>query len=326
MTATHEELELGVKTDVPAATENEARRCDACDDCAKLRDNVGPGSPSWDNVPELETPEQLKLFPGLTPTNEMHVADTDGIQAYYEFSEDVPCSLKGRHPHRQGIVVKTLCNLVICMGKDCGKKSVIGFEKIQKAKSARVGYHQNLRLFSRWPADFKGRIHSMRPRLESRESLVITMREHLSALYRMLKERARQDARGEEVPMSHGAMRLRGLALFRRTIKYADLERHLSAFQQAERDEPPRDGPSADKLARKIKSGNDAASSADEWLRESAAFLTERNLNLALYALGRDSSSVSVEGRGFRVKYMPGESALLELPDVNPRLPASLVG
>jgi hypothetical protein len=146
--------------DDSANLENTATPCAACAACHAKRDDVSAGQPSWEHIPCLETPEAVTAFPGLQVTSEQHVADLDGILAWYDLPEGirVPCSLKGRHPHGHGVVVRMLCGIIVCMGKVCGKKSIIGFEAVHRSVKARVQFQSDERYLDGWVARYKERI------------------------------------------------------------------------------------------------------------------------------------------------------------------------
>lgn len=302
--------------------ESTAVPCAACAACHAKRDDVSAGQPSWEHIPFLETPEAVTEYPGLQVTSEQHVADLDGILAWYDFPESirVPCSLKGRHPHSYGVVVRMLCDIVICMGKDCGKKSIIGFEAVHRSVRTRVQFQTDQRYLDGWPGRFKERIADLQRPLRGRHELLGTMERLLPELYRELARRCVEGSGGAAVELRRDreteTRHLAGLQLFRKTAPQVDdLQRSLSKFEAALRDAPPIDGPAAAALLRMAKAAEQRADAAREWVRETTGFLTEENLALALVALRRESASVQAEPNGIRVGYMPGRSALLVFPD-----------
>lgn len=306
--------------------ENTATPCAACAACHAKRDDVSAGQPSWEHIPCLETPEAVTAFPGLQVTSEQHVADLDGILAWYDFPEGirVPCSLKGRHPHGYGVVVRMLCDIIICMGKVCGKKSIIGFDAVHRSVKARVQFQADERYLDGWVARYKERIADLQRPLRGRHELLATIAQHLPELHSELSRRFAKGPGGAavEVPRAQAeeTRHLAGLQLFRKTPPGTDnLERSLSRFDAALRDAPPVDGPAAAALLRMAKAADERADAAQEWVRETAGFLTEQNLALALVALRRENASVQAEGDGIRVRYMPGRSALLTYPDARSR-------
>jgi hypothetical protein len=71
----HEELD-DVSSRLPVTPE---KRCAACEECDDRRGDVGPGAPSWENIPELGATRELIEFPNLQQTMEAHIAEPDGI-------------------------------------------------------------------------------------------------------------------------------------------------------------------------------------------------------------------------------------------------------
>lgn len=321
-------------TDVETQAEDSAKRCPACDACHALRENVGPGSPSWEHIRVLQNIEELRSFPNLQTTPEKHIADQDGILAYYRFSTKVPCSLKGRHPHQTGLVVQTLCNLVICMGRDCGRKSIIGFQDIWQSADRRIQFQTDCEYLAGWAKRYRARIDLLERPLRARDELAETIRIQLPEMWSDLIDRRRRGAAGLEVIIpAHGPLaspsrlagkenvhvrRLAGLDIFTksRRPKFEELRRALGRFEKEERERPPIDGDSALALRRAAKSADTKAAAAEHWIRETSAFLSEENLRLILFVLKKDNPILNAEARGWRVGYMPGRSALLSLPDV----------
>lgn len=119
----------------PALDEPE---CDALikPDCARCLEAVAraSGAPSEPReTPSLRSSRELHEYPGLVRETPLHhAAVRDGVLAKYEFDDEVRCSFPGRHPHQRGLVVRTLCGIVLCMGSVCGKKHVAGFDQVER--------------------------------------------------------------------------------------------------------------------------------------------------------------------------------------------------
>lgn len=127
--------------------------------------------------------------------------------------------------------------------------------------------------------------------------------------------RSRYASRSEE--QEDRIEQLRGLELFQnRTPTHGALQESLADFERAYREHPPADGFYAAALVNVARKAEERLDHAEEWLRETSQFLTEGNLWVALAALDRDAPAVAAEANGFCVRYMPGRSALLRLPDV----------
>lgn len=332
----NERSEQELDRDEGARAEDAARRCRACDECHSRREDVSSGAPSWENVPVLTSPSELESYPRLQTSDEQHIADPDGILARYEFSTEVACSLKGRHRHQIGVVVRTLCDLVICMGRRCGKKSIVGFEDVHRSVARRVRFQGDVAYLDGWTDRFERRIRELERPLATRDELLLTLTKHLPELAAELRRRCDEGARGAEVRVASRdrsgrvpeelragtgdqVLRLSGLSLFRKVPRLARLRSALVAFREQERLAPPLDGGSARELKAMARSADRRADEAAAWVRETTAFLSEANLRLALAALGRDNPVVRAEGHGWRVGYFPGRSALLELPDASPK-------
>ncbi len=247
----------------------------------------------------------------------------------YAFDENVECSLKGRHKHQQGLVVRTLCGLVLCMGRDCGKQSIIGFEGIIRTTAGRRRFQADLKILENWSGKARVRLDEISRIVQSRTDVVETMRMQLSALYAELFRRWRQGAKGDEVHIKpRNRQRLPeelrdgptptfllvGMNVFEsKQPALGKLRATLAQYEKLETEAPPIDGPSADALRKLSLLFDDRAQRLEEWRRETVAFLTENNLRLALVALNRDNPHLNREGNGWRVGYMPGESAILPL-------------
>lgn len=303
------------------------KRCAACQECDDRRGNVSPGAPSWETIPELAAREDLVAYPGIQRTEERHIADPDGILALYSFGQDVECSLKGQHKHRSGLVVKTLCDLILCMGYDCGKLSIVGFENIERTSKARRQFQRDVRHLANWEKGARLRLDSIARRVQACEEIAETMHRHLFDLHVELIARRKKRAAGTAVTLPKRdrsnlpeefrnvpdpTIHLVGLAIL--DSKHAavnTLRGTLAHYQKLHDDSPPIDGPSADTLRRTATLFRERAESLEDWLNDAISFLSERNLNLALIALGKANSSVRREDGGWRVSYMPGVTALL---------------
>lgn len=300
--------------------EDEAPRCEACRSCEAQRDNVSAGGPCWDDIPQLQAPRSLLEFPGLETTDEQHVADLDGVLARYQFDEDVRCSFKGRHPHRTGLVVRMLCGQVLAMGFDCGEKSILGFEAVRTSVRVRERFRTDREAVEKFEERYRRRIAAiqrpLRARLRTREVLQAQLRD----LFLLLHGRCHSAEPGTAVKVRRNAgpgeesiEHLVGLDLFiDRPFTSDSLESELQAYVDELRANPPIDGPSARHLRGLAEKVRRHVERAEDWLRDTEGFLSERNLMLALIALGRDSPLVEAVPEGIRVGYMPGARATLE--------------
>jgi hypothetical protein len=316
-----------VVSDSPDGIEVPVSRCEACIECDDHREDITAGAPSWEQIPELQAPSELVAYPGLQTTLERHIADPDGILASYHFDEEVACSLKGSHRHQQGIVVKTLCQMVLCMGLQCGKKSVVGFDGIIRDTRRRARYHANLAALRDWLPNAKKRLHESVKRLRVAEDAQATLKQQLPSLFAELKWRQSRGPSSLEVHIQQAkpkfvpeeledsptpTFRLKGLCIIQgKQAAVTQLQSTLTAYEEQERKAPPIDGPSAADLRKIALRFDERLGRLNDWLTDAASFATEDNLALCLIALGRDNSNVSREGMRFRVSYMPDESALI---------------
>jgi hypothetical protein len=332
-TPTNGDLELRTQ-DAQALEENREPVCDACRDCHAKRDNVSAGIMRLEDIPELMSRAEVESFKGLTlQTRGKHIAALDDLLAFYDLPEhDVHCSLRGGHRHGRGVVVRTLCELVICMGEDCGEDSIIGYKEIRSRARRRRKFRDQKRSLSGWAEGFAARIAPLRLQCRLRQKWRDVLHVQLPTLERELKERYSLGARGEEVTVkiagSDSAMmpeelggrvtadvrRLVGLSVVMpHPPQYDSLEAALSRFKSLERTSPAVDAPSAQALDELARSASKAATKVESWVRDTQALVSVENLRLALFALGRDSATVTQEPGGLRVSYMPGETGLLLL-------------
>ncbi len=305
--------EAGASADHGAAAEDAAPRCPACDDCHAKRDEVGPGLPVWADFPQLATPEDLDSYPDLTHnTQNKHIAEGDGILARYEFPREVRCSLKGDHLHKQGIVVRMLCGVTLCMGFKCGERSIIGFKDILQDYRRRRKYAADRGTIGSWAEQFRLRIATLAPALQQCRELEEALRLKLPELQRELMRRHKLGARGLEVTIPADRVgakedqlhHLAGLQLLdARKHDPARLRGCLEEFIAQHERQPPVDGPSAKALMAIADKGNRRANRDRDWINQAAAFTTDANLRLALLAAGLDAPTIEATARGWRLCY-----------------------
>ncbi len=302
------------------------KRCALCEECDDRRGDASAGAISWDHIPVLGSPAELISFPNLQDTQESHIAEGDGIVATYAFDEEVQCSLKGNHKHQKGVVVRTLCDMILCMGYDCGKRSIMGWEEIVRTNERRRRFHADRKIIDNFPSQAKIRLDDISRKVRARIDVVDTLRSDLPSLYQELVTRRRKP-HGDEVHPSKQQLKLLpkdfgdgstpllvGLNILdSKQTALQNLAATLANYVQLERERPANDGPSAEALRKLASLFNDRAHRLEEWHQETAQFLTENNLNLALLALGRENSRVDREGNGWRMSYMWGESRRLPI-------------
>jgi hypothetical protein len=317
--------------DAQAVQENNEPLCDACRECHSKRENVSAGVKRLEDIPELFTLAEIENFEGLTRnTQGKHIADLDDLLAFYDLPEVVVrCSLKGGHPHATGVVVKTLCELIICMGEDCGSESIIGYRAIRAKVNRRRKFRDDQRSLAGWATKFADRIAPLKGQMRLRQKWRDVLQAQLPTLDRELKRLRALGARGEEVTVktsgagsamlpgelkgrvSADVRRLMGLTLLDRNHPmYDSRELSLGRFKELERSSPAVDATAARALAEVARKASNAATKVEAWLRETEAFATLDNLTLALVALAHDNPQVAIEVGGLRVSYMPGESGL----------------
>lgn len=279
--------------DEGARVENAAIRCAACADCESKRDEVAASVISWDAIRRLETTDELRTFPELTTTDEQHSAETDGILAYYEFGEvRVECSLKGRHRHGKGLVVRTLCDLVLCMGSWCGRKSIVNFEKLDADFKRRTSYQSDVAVLLPWPERFERRLQELLPALRAIVSMRTKIHGLLPELFRAVEQQRKRS----------GASEVRGLVLVDAPPEAHRLEGFLIEFRVESAANPPIDGASASALMERTRLADRSLDDAVRWVREAGDFFTEANLRRALTTLGADGKLEKVP-EGFALSY-----------------------
>ncbi len=317
---------------VSSGLEEKAPRCRECEDCDDQRETVSPGAPSWESIPELGTPQALSSFPDLQQTDEDHIADPDGILASYAFDTDVLCSLRGRHPHQKGLVVRTLCGLVLAMGMTCGKKHILGFHGIVETSRKRSRFHANLRAITDWVPRAKRRLDLLDRQVKGCDDVASTLKQCLPGLYSELRQRRKDKGKGEEVFLyKPGAKperkktdengpagptptaRLVGLAILdNKRPALSHLRKLVAQFEECEREAPPIDGPSAENLRAIGRRFEERAEALASWVQEAAQFLSESNLTLALAAINAHNPQVERQARHWKVSHM-NHSALLPI-------------
>lgn len=308
-------------TDDGAKREDDAPRCKACDDCHARRDEVSAGAPSWDAIPVLSYPEELFAFPGLTAhTTEKHAGDRDGILAQYAFETDVPCSNVGRHPHRNGLVVRMLCGVILCMGRICGKDSIIGFDGILQDVSRRQKFTQDRAYLAGWASRAEAQLAELRGPARVRNEVLAQM-EHVPLILDRLAERAKASGRSAEVLITTERKNLEGkvvkdqtrheiagLALFRGKLpEVADIERHLHQFQSFM---APTDAESAKPLLTIARRADKLLERLRLSIREARAFVTEANLQIVLAGTRAPGGVVVKEGSVLRLHYLGHDARL----------------
>jgi hypothetical protein len=277
-----------------AQAEDVAPRCPTCDACERERDNVGPGGQSWDRIKRLTSPTEVVEYPGLVASTHMrHVAARDGIQARYDLSTEVLCSLAGRHRHQQGVVVKALCGITICMGFDCGRRSIVGFSEIARDVRRRVRFENETEYLASWSTQFRAQVARLRPALVERVKVYETLSDKLPELFKRLP--------AIRLDKSSGVLGLD--ILDARKHAPAKLDEIRTQFDQQMEQSPPIDGQSSAALMKIARSGNRRVDACRAWVRETTPFTTEPNLKRALIATRREAGSVEAVPGGWRVKH-----------------------
>jgi|GEM_PF-6070794 len=280
----------------PAETvDDRAPRCAECDRCGELRENISSGSPSWDSIPTLATVADLMNFPNLTAeTPDQHIGDLDGVLAKYHFEDRVPCSLKGRHPHERGVVLKALCGMTLCMGPNCGKKSIVGFADIWRQVSRVEQFERDQGYLARWPAFFEKFTAPIRIQLDLREAWRTALFKDARPLYDRL---SRADG-STTIDVNGQVETLSGLVLFNKHVRAEDLKSELTNFVREYAANPPNDGTSAARLARLAGKANRLAQDAEGWLQETESFANARNIALCLHAAKLNDAKVEMNNAG----------------------------
>lgn len=325
------ELDDGAAEDEGAKKENAEPPCAACQACFEELQHVSAGDRSWDDVPELRNLAEIDDFPGLTKaTTGKHIADLDGILAFYDLPETiVPCSLQGAHKHGFGVVVTTLCKLILRMGKDCGKASIIRFKDVLTDVRRRRDFHNEKRSLDGWTDRYQERIRELRGPVQLRADWRDVLRIHLAELSRELEGRRERGADGNRVTVRGPLPRadlpdelkagagedvryLRGMALFDRDVpSIGELELALARFRFEAEGTPLVSGEIARRLSKLAAKADGLAIAAETWVRETSEFINLDNLRLALIALGRADARVDNLGTNeLEISYAGARAAL----------------
>jgi hypothetical protein len=207
--------------------------------------------------------------------------------------------------------------MVLCMGLDCGKHSIIGFEGVIRESSRRRQYHHDLKRLDKWIEKARLRLIEVQRRIDLRAAAVETLRDDLPKLYTELMKRRKGGARDLEVHTSSDKSQTRLLAgmaiLDSKQSALQKLRSVLASYEQLEKSAPAIDGPSAEALRKQAQLFDDRAARLDEWYRETAAFLTEQNFALALFAVGAHDAKIGSDSLNLHVSYMFGGSATIPL-------------
>jgi hypothetical protein len=218
-------------------------------------------------------------YPGVVNTDEQHVAERDGILARYELNEIVPCSLKNRHRHMEGVVTQMLCGITIRMGLICGGRSIVGFDELMSEYRRRVSYNKDVDVTTGWADRFEQRILTLEPALNVRLTLFHAIESHNpKSFFQDLWNRSK----GGAAALNHDGQTLAGLEIMKaRRFDPAKLRGVLADFR---RQWPPHDVESAKALRLIAKRGNELADECEAWIRETVAFTSKSNLELAVRA------------------------------------------
>lgn len=287
---------------------------------------------SEEDVAVLGTPEELESFPGLVRLQTvMHRAHAGGLLASYNFDVDVLCSNRN-HRHAVGIVVRTFCGVVMCLGMKCVEDNVEDAENIRRQQQAAKNYREYqavvLDLVQRLPALIAQVRREVGPLISFRdailndsvfESLGRAMRARLE-LEGSLAERGSVFVDDRKAPLSlktrsgrkHGE--IVGLPLFVRTTEtpyYAMVDTEVLEVAKETRGWKERKPTArrARQLREQLGELEKKAQALLRWRVEAEPFLSEENLKEALFSVGL-SANVEVATSSLRCRRLNGTIVL----------------
>lgn len=114
--------------------------CPACQECPPVANSE---QDHYRDVKHLRTPNELDAY-DIAVTDRRHVIPENELLALYSFKEKVPCSNPGRHPHQDGLLVRTACGIVIALGNQCGSQLVENFRRIEEVARRARDYNRFL--------------------------------------------------------------------------------------------------------------------------------------------------------------------------------------
>lgn len=253
-------------------------RCEACEAIAT------PSEP--DSYAELDLytdPSDVDAHKPL-PANAAHRLDSEGVLAVYRLSERIPCSMPGRHPHAEGLVVRARCGIVLNIGSDCGRKHIEGFAAIDAYASQAREYHSFL-------GEVRAQIIAQRARvavIDESISRLFAFRRWLAgcapALEAHLRNRwlERSSLRPAEVP--------RGVELWNYQQRDASRERSDLRSLELELDAWTEKLPPLNEQRRhrgRVKDLRERLDALEMWIRAASMMATQDGMNLAI--VGFDS-------------------------------------
>ena len=75
---------------------------------------------------------EVNSYNACEATEVRHWVDAIEVLLQYTLLQFINCSLPGRHEHKNGLVVRTRCGLVIRIGTSCARKCLNGWQDVDK--------------------------------------------------------------------------------------------------------------------------------------------------------------------------------------------------
>lgn len=272
----------------------------SCPVCYEKRNDPPP--PDLKERPSpLTTAGEVRALTRDSPRDgETHQAHVHGLLHWYtDLDSDVSCCFPDRRAHRNGYIVRTLCNRVLNIGRICGGKHIVGLGELMAYASKLDRYAKDLQLIEHEPTQLAIDVAHLSEEL----SRVSVFREHCEHKLPRLASRmcnGPADVRRMTQDGEKSFGRLDGMAIWgkipaQHAAREFDVLREDIARSFEEEGELSKEA--ARSLARRLERIRDELNQAEPWLRECRRFFDNNNLTLALVASGLDTTVNVAKGQ-----------------------------
>lgn len=243
-----------------------------------------------------------------------HAARADGLKYRYAIDRFIQCGLPDHQRHKDGLIVVTACGLTINMGHNCGDRWVIGLSTLVEMERRTRSYDANVDAINRKPSALLLRIEGLAKEIAALNEARLGVIDYAKPISRRMREAAEGVRhRAVELDSWHAGpsgrrerhverWEIRGWQLWTTAPRTADLEtdiRLLSAEIEDERGKDPDFAEVHARLARSIGRLEGRFADVEEWIRLSAGFFGERNLEILT---GHTKALVEVDGAALVVR------------------------
>lgn len=219
-----------------------------------------------------------------------HLVDVGEVVAVYRTNAKSKCSYDD-HRHNLGLFFNTRCDVLLQIGKDCGKQCVDGWDEIKRDLDEADRADNERRLLADQPSTLLAAIAELAGEVELRLAGADELRRWLPKLYETMQRS--QSARDREVQVPYfenvdGTRRkkfrteiLSGVKLFaKKAPRTAEVLALAQRYAQESNPDLVRRANLDELVAQRMKVER-AQASLRRWLKESDGFWKKRNLALA---------------------------------------------